>query len=393
MTRTWKWITGILAVLSALVGAGGTALADGPADQWIEQQTEQLPTEEIEQYWEQLLDQYGGFFPEGDPPSLMEMIVPGGEGMGFREVAAGLIRYFFHEIAYNGKLLVTIVIITVFSIVLETVQSAFQHTSVSKVAFAVTFVVLMVIAVNSFSVSIGYARSAIESMIHFMVAMVPLLLTLLASMGNVATVSVMHPLIIFMIHTVGTLIYTLVFPLLFFSAVLSIVSSLTDKYKVTQLAVLLRNLAIGALGVCLTVFLGVISVQTATAAATDGIAIRTAKYVTGNFIPIVGRMLSDATDTIMSASLLVKNTVGLAGVVILILLCAFPALKILALALLYSLTAAVIQPLGDNPIVSCLQTVGKCMMYVFAALASVSLMFFLAITIVITAGNLSLMMR
>src|SRR5690606_2094904 len=118
--------------------------------------------------------------------------------------------------------------------------------------------------------------------------------------------------------------------------VLYIVSSVSDKYKVTQLAALLRNLAVGLLGVCLTVFLGVISVQAATAAAADGIAIRTAKYVAGNFIPVVGRMLSDATDTVLGASLLVKNTVGLAGVIILILLCAFPALKILALALIYS---------------------------------------------------------
>jgi stage III sporulation protein AE len=216
---------------------------------------------------------------------------------------------------------------------------------------------------------------------------------MLASLGNVVTVSVMHPLIILMIHVIGTLIHTVVFPLLFFSAVLYIVSAMSDKYKVTQLAALLRNVAAGLLGVCLTVFLGVISVQAATAAATDGIAIRTAKYVAGNFIPVVGRMLSDATDTVIGASLLVKNTVGLTGVIILILLCAFPAMKILALALIYNVSAAVMQPLGDSPIVGCLQTIGKSMLFVFAALASVSLMFFLAVTVLITAGNLTIMMR
>ncbi len=50
-------------------------------------------------------------------------------------------------------------------------------------------------------------------------------------------------------------------PLIFLSAILSIVSTMTDQYKVTQLANLLRNIAIGALAVFLTVFLGVISVQ------------------------------------------------------------------------------------------------------------------------------------
>lgn len=392
MRRTRKWIAGWLLVMMCSLGVANITWA-GPAEQFIEQQAEDLQTDEIEGYWNDLLKQYGGYFPGGQPPSFMEMLLPGGEGLSLKTVAAGLLKYLFHEVLFNGKLLVTIVVITVFSMLLETLQSAFQKQSVSKVAFAISYVVLMIIAVNSFSVAIGYARSAIENMIHFMVAMVPVLLTLLASMGNVVSVSVMHPLIIFMIHTVGTLIYTMVFPLLFFSAVLHIVSSLTDRYKVTQLANLLRNIAIGLLGIFLTVFLGVISVQSATAAATDGITLKTAKYVTGNFVPVVGRMLSDATDTMMSASLLVKNTVGLAGVVILILLCAFPALKILALALIYNLSAAIMQPLGDSPIVACLQTIGKSMMFVFAALASVSLMFFLAITIIITAGNISVMMR
>ena len=121
-------------------------------------------------------------------------------------------KYLWHEVLYNGKLLVTIVMLTVFSMVLETLQNAFERNAVSKVAYSITYMVLIIIAVNSFHVAIGYAKGAIESMIQFMLAMVPLLLTLLASMGNVVTVSVLHPLIIFMIHAVGTLIYTLGIP-------------------------------------------------------------------------------------------------------------------------------------------------------------------------------------
>jgi stage III sporulation protein AE len=147
------------------------------------------------------------------------------------------------------------------------------------------------------------------------------------------------------------------------------------------------------LGVVVTVFLGVISVQGGTGAVTDGVTLRTAKFITGNFVPVVGRMFSDASDTVIGASLLVKNAVGLAGVVMIVFLCAFPALKILTLALIYQVAGAVMQPLGANPIVNCLQTIGKSLIYIFAALAAVGLMFFLAITIIITAANLTVMMR
>ncbi|MBB3109173.1 stage III sporulation protein AE [Paenibacillus phyllosphaerae] len=358
-----------------------------------DEQLSGIDTEAVESYWNKLMDEYGGLFPDREVPSFMEMILPGGEGLKLTTILRGLMEYVLHEILYNGKLLVTIVMLTVFSMILETLQTAFERNTVSKVAYSITYMVMIVIAVNSFNVAIGYAKDAIAGMIEFMMAMIPLLLTLLASMGNVVTVSVMHPLIIFMIHAVGTVIYTIVFPLLFFSAVLHIASAITDKFKVTQLANVLRNFAIGLMGVMLTIFLGVISVQGATGSVTDGVTMRTAKFVAGNFVPVIGRTFSDAADTVMSASLLVKNAIGLAGVIILILLCAFPAVKILTLALIYNVSAAVMQPLGDSPIVGCLQTIGKTLIYVFAALAAVGLMFFLAVTIILTAGNAAVMIR
>jgi stage III sporulation protein AE len=357
------------------------------------QQSDDIELGEIQKYWNDLKGQYGGYFPEGKLPELRQLMFPAGKGWNAGQAFIGITRFFLHEVLYSGKLLVTIVLLTVFTMLLETMQNAFERNTVSKVAYGIAYMVLIILAINSFRTATSYAGDAIEKMVQFMLAMVPLLLTLLAGTGGVASVAVLHPLIVFMIHTVGTFIHLIVFPLLFFSAVLHLVSSITDRYKVTQLADLLRNVGIGVLGVLLTVFLGVLSVQGAAGAVTDGVALRTAKFVTGNFIPVVGRMFSDAADTVMSASLLVKNAVGLTGVIILLFLCTFPALKILTLALIYNLAGAVMQPLGDTPIVHCLQTIGKTLIYVFAALASVGLMFFLAVTIILTAGNAALMIR
>ncbi|WP_373426089.1 stage III sporulation protein AE [Paenibacillus radicibacter] len=363
-----------------------------PADQVVTEQVKLLQTDGVEQFWNKLMQQNGNYFPELQSPTFQELLVSG-KSFSISGIFKGLLRYFFHEVLANGKLLATIVVLAVFAMILETLQSSFEKNNVSKVAFVISYMVLIIIAVNSFSSAIGYAKDAITSMIDFMIAVVPLLLTLLASMGNLTTVAVLHPLIVFMIHAVGTMIYFFVFPLLFFSAVLYIVSSITDKYKVTQLAKLLRNIGVGALGVFVTIFLGVISVQGSVGAVSDGITIRTAKYITGNFVPVVGRMFSDATETVIGASLLVKNAIGLSGVVIIIMLCLFPALKILTLAIIYNLSAAIMQPIGDNPMISCLATIGKSMIYVFAALAVVGMMFFFAITMMITAGNLSVMIR
>ena len=227
----------------------------------------------------------------------------------------------------------------------------------------------------------------------FLMALIPLLLALIAASGGLVSAAFFHPVLMFLMNTSGILIQFVVLPLLFFAAILSIVSTLTEHYKVTQLAQLLRNFAIGILGAFMTIFLGVISVQGASSAVADGVTIRTAKFVTGNFIPVIGRMFTDATDTVISASVLLKNTVGLSGVIILLLITTFPAIKILMISFVYKLAASLLQPLGGGPVIKCLDIISKSMIYIFAALAIVSLMFFSSITVIIASGNITLMVR
>lgn len=363
-----------------------------PIDTIVHQQAQHLDTQRVEEFWQKTLQEYKGYLPDIQSPGIVQLIMQDDQ-FTFSSIFKGLLKFIFHEIWVNGKLLSSIIVITVFAMILESMQNAFERNTVSTVAYSITYLVLMVLAMNSFHLAISYAKNAISDMSDFMLAMIPLVVALLASMGNFASAAMLHPLIVFMINISGILIATIVFPLIFLSALLSIVSLFSERYKVTQLANLLRNVAMGALGSFLTIFLAVISIQGATSAITDGVTLRTAKYVTGNFVPVVGRMFSDAADTVVGASLLVKNAVGLAGVVILLFMCAFPAIKILVLALIYNVSSAVLQPLGNSPIITALGTIGKSLLFVFAALATVGLMFFLAITIIITAGNISMMVR
>ncbi|MDQ0208969.1 stage III sporulation protein AE [Alkalicoccobacillus murimartini] len=359
---------------------------------FIDRQIERLQLDEIQSYWEEVSTEYGGFLPESQKGSFKDFIT-GEKKFQIKDWGLGLIKFLLHELIVNSKLLGMLILLTLFSQILQTIQSAFESQNVSKAAYSVTYLVLMILAMNSFYVAITYASEAINSMIHFMIALLPLLLALMASIGSLASSALFHPLIIFLVNTSGILVNQLVLPLLFFSAVLGIVSTLSDHYKVSKLADFLRNISVGLLGIFMTVFLGVISVQGASTAATDGLTVRTAKFIAGNFIPVVGKMFTDATDTVMSASVLLKNTVGMTGLGILFMICVFPLLKVLSLGIIFNLSAAVLQPLGGGPIIECLSIIGKSVMYVFAALALVSLMFFLAITLMVAASNLSFMMR
>ncbi|MGE0991780.1 stage III sporulation protein AE [Bacillus sp. GMa5/2] len=358
----------------------------------VDQQLDKLGIEDVKQFWDGLVTKYGGYLPESQKGSFMEF-VKGEKEFSLKEWMIGLLKYLFHELAANGKLLGTLIMLTIFSALLQSLQSAFSKSSVSKIADAVVYMVLIIFALNSFYVVMTYARETIQTMVDFILALLPILLALIATGGGVVSVSFFHPVIIFLMNTSGLLMNYIVLPLLLLATILSIVSTMSDQYKVTKLSKLLQNVSVGIIGVFVTIFLGVLSVQGTATAVADGIAVKTAKFVTGNFIPVVGRMFTEAADTVISASGLLKNTVGIIGLVILCLIVAFPAIQIFCIAFIYKFAAAVLQPVGGGAIIQCLDIIGRSIIYVFACLAIVSFMFFLSITIIIAAGNITLMMR
>ncbi|MGG0740094.1 stage III sporulation protein AE [Niallia taxi] len=358
----------------------------------VQSQIDSLDLTELKGFWESITSEYGGYLPEIQKGSLYDFI-KGEKDFDFSMFFSGLTKFIFHEIVVNGKLLGSLILLTVFSMLLQMLQNSFENSSISKVAYSIVFMVLIILALNSFHVAITYANEAITTMTSFILALVPLLLALMAASGGAISAAFFHPVILFLMNTSGMLISYVVLPLLFLSTLLHIVSSLSSQYKVTQLGNLLRNISIGILGIFLTIFLGVLSVQGISTAVTDGITLRTAKFVAGNFIPVIGRMFTDTADTVISASLLLKNTVGIAGVAILLIIVAFPALKILVISIIYKFAAALLQPLGGGPVINCLDIISKSVLYVFAALAIVSLMFFLSLTVIIAASNVTMMMK
>lgn len=350
-----------------------------------------VDTGDMDNFWRNLMEQYADFLPSSSSPNFLEVMK--GEGFSLKGISVGMIKFLLYEILQNSKLLGSILILAVLAALLENLQNAFERNSVSQIAFAVIYMALILLAVNSFITAIGYAKQAIETMGDFMVGTIPLLLTLMASTGAITSAGLLHPVIVFAVNAFAGIVTLVVFPLIFFSAVLQIVSEFSSRYKLSQLANLLKTSSLAILGFFFSVFVGVMAVKGAMGGVADGVALRTAKFVSSTFMPVVGKMFSDSIDTVVGASLVVKNSVGVAGLLILTLICAFPALKIISLSIIYNLSAALMQPLGNSQLISSISIIGKTLSLVFASLATVAFMFFLCISMILLAGNISLMVR
>ncbi len=296
MKRTAFLIVGLLSpVFLPLVVQ---AASDGPS---VSEQLAQLDVSDIRRYWETIVSEYGRVFAgkreKGRSPSFLS----GDKQWSPAEWLKALARYLFYELQVNGKLLGTLILLAVFSTVLQSLQNAFAQQEVSKIAQAVVYMVLLLIALNSFRLAADYALEAVRTMSHFHHRPRSAAARPARHFRRVASAAFFHPIILFVMNTTGTVVEYVTLPLLLLAALLSVVSTLSDRYKATQLADLLNKAALGLLGLILTVFLGVMSVRGATAAVADGVALRAAKFVTGNFIPVVGKLFTDAADTVVAA--------------------------------------------------------------------------------------------
>lgn len=353
---------------------------------------ESLSLDEIAKYWNDLSREYGQFLPDITEKDVKELVKEHNT-ISIKSTLIGLIKFLLYEIIVNGKLLGILIIMTIFSVILQSMHTAFEKSVVSKIAYFVVYLVLIYITLNSFYLVFNYTKQSIDMMSSFMVALLPLLIALIATFGQVITISFFHPIIIFLIHISGILTTNFIFPLLYLSALLMIVSHLNENFQATHLAELFKTISLSIIGIFFTIFLGVMSVQGTASAIQDGVALKTTKFITGNFIPVIGRSFTDAADTFLAAALLLKNAIGIVGLFIIVTIAIFPAIKIMVISFIYKLAAAVLQPLGNSPVITSLNIVSKYIMYVLACLITVTFMFFLSIVIIIVASNIPLLMR
>jgi len=362
-------------------------------DELIMNQLQNIDTDALDEMIDKINRETENYLPQLSIKSIILSLLKGEETFTVKETVNGLFKYLFREVIANSALLAKLVVLSVICAFLNNLSNAFESDAVGKLAYIVCYLVIISIAVQSFSLATSIGIRAINDMVTFMQALLPILLTFLMAMGGITTTAMFQPVIIGSVGIISTLMKDIIVPIIFFSAILSIINHLSEKIQISKLASLLKQVCIVLMGFTLTVFTGIITIQGVAASTTDGVAIRTAKFAMDKFIPIVGGFISESVDAIMGCSLLLKNGIGALGLICLAFIVIMPLLKILSLIFIYKIASAIIEPITDGQLSSCLNDMSNSMVMLFAAVLSVAIMFFMAVTIIVGAGNITLMMR
>jgi stage III sporulation protein AE len=319
--------------------------------------------------------------------SLAQFLRGGGVLRHPGQLLPALGAVFVGELRSSLRLLGELLVLVVLAAVLRQLQAAWDNDTVGRIADAVVFLALGTICLASFAIAVGLARTAIADLSSFMLAILPAMVGLLMGSGAAASAGLLQPAMVGAIETVGVAVRAVVFPLALLAAVLDLVGAFAPSFRLSGLSGLMRHVSVGFMGLLLTGFLGVVGVLGAAGGIADGVALRAGKYAVKTFVPVVGSMLSDAAELVLTSGLLLRSGLGLLGLVTVALLVAVPVLKMLALLLVFRLAAALAGPVGGEGITPVLGGVGGAVALLTTAVALVGLLCFLSLAVLVGAGG------
>ena len=302
-------------------------------------------------------------------------------------------KYFFQifgkEIKNTITIFASIILIIVINSILNCITEGLENKSISQIAFFVQYILIVTIILTNFSNIIDSVKESVNNMTDFCNMLIPIMMTLIISTGNITTASIIQPIIVFMISLISNFINNVAIPIILVSTALGIISKISDKVQISRLAKRLKSTALWIIALIMTVFVTVVSVNGSLSGRVDAVASKTTKTAVSNLVPFVGKILGDAMDSVLSCGSLLKGAVGSIGTMVIIAISLAPIVKLTFLMGIYYLGAAVCEPIADKKIVSLLDQMGDTFKILLAILCSMSVMIIIGITLTIRISDIN----
>jgi len=259
--------------------------------------------------------------------------------------------------------------------------------STSGIVFYACYTLIILLMLTGIYNVYNMAADVIRDVGRFCDVIMPVLLTLMVAVGSGASAGVYQPAVALFGTLITRIIGEIILPTFMVSLVFTVVSNLSENVRLTKMSEFFRNLSVKALSIVFMIFSAFLTVKGVTAGIADGISFRAAKFATRNYIPIIGGYLSDGMDLFLAGSVLIKNSVGAAGLMMLFIMVFLPAVRIIVYGLLMKFTASVIEPIADKRISGFLSGAGKSISILYVSLFATGFMLFIMIMLMIMTTN------
>ena len=347
---------------------------------WLEAILDELDFDELEAYVGTEVSERISF-----EDLVNAFISDGFDALDGHAIATWVFDIFFYELATAKTYFLQMLVFTAIFAIFKQVLDMRSH-YVSEVTFLMVCAVLMTLLLSSFALIAEEAQSAITRMIAYLSVLVPVYATVLLVSGNAVSAGAFYELSFLLMTLLQWAMRVLLVPAIHIFLVLSFLNELFEEAKLSRMAQLLESGIRFVMKVGVGAVVGISVIQSLLTPAQDRLT-ESAVLSSVSAIPGIGSLVGSAGDILLSCGILIKNSVGVAALLVLVLISLVPLVKVFLFLLLYRLLAAIMQPVSDRRIVNCIHATSQgCELYLLL-LKDGMLMFFLTVAMVTASSS------
>lgn len=252
---------------------------------------------------------------------------------------------------------VVLMVIVMFGAIANGLNGGILKAEAPAIALAGSLAIAAV-SISDVNAMLGLGRKTIEQIGDFSNVLLPVVAAVTAATGAVTGAAVRQMAAVLFSNLLINLINGVLSPLLYAYLAVAIAHAALGNEGLKRLGTFLKWGAVTILSGTMVAFVGYLTISGVVAGSADAMAIKTAKFAISGAIPVVGGILSDAAETILSSAGVLKGSVGVFGTVTVLGLCMLPLLRISVHYLLYKLIAALSGAIGPPPICTLIEQIG-----------------------------------
>ena len=293
-----------------------------------------------------------------------------------------IINYITGEIKESGGYITSIIFIAALTGVVRVLSDSLGKGASSAASFT-CFVMMSTAALKCFFLALDYGNNVVTAVCDFITKLTPALIMTLFACGDIITAGAFEPVLSAAVYVIAVVIEKCLMPLICFSAILSLAGNINEKVQISNFCRVLKSVTKWVMVVIITIFTSISAVYGFSAPSLDAVSGKAVKFAVGSLVPVVGGFLSDTLDTVLCGTRLMKNAVGVSGMVCICVTCIMPIIKIFVIQLLLKAGAALCEPISDKRISNMMWEVSDSIMTIFAVVVMIMVLFLINIGIIL----------
>lgn len=383
-----KWLIIVIAIIFMLIMPSAVCFAeekDGKEQlgEEVDKTLENLDLAEFEEY----IGNLELFYNSGGIKQFIKELTDGNVSITPRSIIDSLSSSLIGGFTDVLPTLIGIIAIAVlFSIIFSLTQGFLKKQTVDIVYFVcysaiITTIVAMVAGL------VNDIKRTIEVLAGVVNAVYPPLVTLLTAVGGGVSTGLFNPGLAIVASLVGNIMTVVVLPLFIATVVFSIVGSISDNVKLDKLQSATRYIGGGVMTLTFGGLIAYLSISGLIGGTVDSASIKATKYLVSSYVPVIGGYLSQGVDLVRVGMVIVKNALGVSGIIAVILIVLTPAIKLLVLTVGLKLTAGIIEPITDKRLSGFINNVSESVRQLLGAVLGVGFVFILSLSMLLFTLN------